>query len=274
MGLPLMFNKSDEQLFCPNCGYSMIKPYPRLCPKCKCALEAVIADQEQKKKEEEREAFWDLEAKASKTALEKSASLAPQEFKKSTDSAAGKVKGVRVKKKESKIVNFDSPMIEVGPGLEYIKLLGVVEENRVTLFCSNPQYEYFLELSCNLSVIATSILSGELDRMALFSEETKREEKCLFLGNDHVIYLIYGVFPDRKGLWVLNRMRNEMIPMLKAAGKKIPDLSKLELHNIRTKFLNAAIGIMNEYVNLKEVFSDKPIESIDQTVRVDYFGLS
>jgi hypothetical protein len=31
---------------------------------------------------------------------------------------------------------------------------------------------------------------------------------------------------------------------------------------------------MNEYVKLTEVFSDKPIPSMDQTVRVDYFGLS
>jgi hypothetical protein len=269
-----MFDQSDKKIFCPNCGYSMIKPFPKICPKCKWVLAAIISDYDQMEKEKQRGQFKEMEESAQKVALKKSAALAPQEFKKSTESAARKIKGVKVKKKESQIVNFDDPMIEIVPGQEYIKLLGVVQEDRIPLFCSNPKYEYFLELSCNLAVIATSILSGELDRMVLYSEELGRDEKCLFLQNDHVIYIIYGVFPDRKGLWVLNRMHNEMVPILKSAGKKMPDLSKLELHTIKTKFLNFALGIMNEYVELTEVFSDKPIPSIDQTVRVDYFGLS
>lgn len=252
----------------------MIKPFPKICPQCFGALDDAIQDFGDWEKEKKRDEFKKMEAQAAAIAAEKT-SFAAKEFQTSSETAADKVKGVRVvKKKEIPKIDFSLPMITIAPGKEYIRLLGAVEEERIALFCSNPALEYFLELSCNLSYIATSILGGELDRMSLYSEEQRVEEKCLFLKSEGVIYIIYGLFPDKKGLWALNRMRNEMINILKGTGKKIKELDKFELKNIDTKYRNSCLGIMNDYIKLQEVFSDKPIPMIEKTLRVDYFGMS
>ncbi len=252
----------------------MMKPYPKLCPQCLGALDDALKDFDDWEKEKQWDEFKKMEAQAAAVAAEKT-TLVAKEFTTSSETVADKVKGVRVvKKKVVPKVDFALPMITITPGTEYVKLLGAVEEERIGLFCSNPKFEYFLELSCNLSYIATSILGGELDRMSLYSEELRVEEKCLFLKHEGVIYIIYGLFPDKKGLWVLNRMRNEMIAILKGTGKKIKELDKLDLNSVSTKHRNSCLGIMNDYIKLQEVFSDKPIEAIERTLRVDYFGLS
>lgn len=252
----------------------MMKPYPKICPQCLGALDDALKDFEDWDKEKVRDEFKKMEAQAAAVAAEKTTFVA-KEFTTSSETAADKIKGVRVvKKKEVPKIDFSLPMITITAGKEYIKLLGAVEEDRIALFCSNPLFEYFLELSCNLSYIATSILGGELDRMSLYSEELHVEEKCLFLKHEGVIYIIYGVFPDKKGMWMLNRMRNEMIAILKGTGKKIKDLDKFDLNTVSTKYHNSCLGIMNDYVKLQEVFSDKPIEVIEKTLRIDYFGLS
>ncbi len=267
-------HKTTEKLTCPRCGYQMMKPYPKICPQCLGALDDALKDFDDWEKEKQRDEFKKMEAQAIASAAEKT-TLVAKEFTTSSETAADKVKGVRVaKKKEVPKIDFSLPLITIIPGTEYVKLLGVVEEDRIALFCSNPKFEYFLELSCNLSYIATSILGGELDRMSLYSEELHVEEKCLFMKHEGVIYIIYGVFPDKKGLWVLNRMRNDMINILKGTGKKIKEFDKLDLNSVSTKMRNSCLGILNDYVNLKEVFSDKPIALIEKTLRVDYFGLS
>ena len=238
------------------------------------SLEDALKDFEEWEKEKAREEFKKMEAQAKAIATEKTSHVA-KEFTPSSETVADKVKGVRVvKKKEVPKIDFSLPMITIIPGKEYVRLLGVVEENRIPLFCSNPSLDYFLELSCNLSYIATSILGGDLDRMTLYSEDLQIEEKCLFLKSEGIIYLIYGNFPDKKGLWVLNRMRNEMVVILKGMGKKVNEFDKIELNNISTKYRNSCLGIMNEYIKLQEIFSDKPIETLEKTLRVDYFGLS
>ena len=267
-------NKPGSKLTCPRCGYSVIKPWPKICPQCLGALDETMRDYGDWEQEKKRDDFRKMEAQAAAVAAEKT-TFAAKEFQTSTETAADKVKGVRVvKKKEGTKVDFSQPMIVITPGTEYIKLLGVVEENRIALFCSNPKYEYFLELSCNLAYIATSILGGELDRMSLYSEELRVEEKCFFLKSDEIIYLIYGRFPDKKGIWTLNRMRNEMAVVLKGLDKKIKDLDKLDLNSIEAKFRNSCLGILDNYIKLQEVFSDKPIPSIEKALRVDYFGMS
>ncbi len=252
----------------------MMRPYPKICPQCLGSLDEVLKDFEDWDKEKARDEFKKMETQAAARAAEKTTFFA-KEFTTSSETAADKIKGVRVvKKKEVPKIDFSLPMITITPGTEYIKLLGVVEEERIALFCSNPKYEFFLELSSNLSYIATSILGGELDRMSLYSEELRVVEKCLFLKHEGVIYIIYGLFPDKKGLWVLNRMRNEMIVLLKGTGKKIKEFDKMDLNTVSTKMRNSCLGILNDYIKLQEVFTDKPIEAIEKTLRIDYFGMS
>ncbi|MFX0148407.1 MAG: hypothetical protein ACFE8E_11770, partial [Candidatus Hodarchaeota archaeon] len=62
-----------------------------------------------------------------------------------------------------------------------------------------------MELTNNLDFIATSILGGELDKMLLITNDNINE-KCQFYVKDNIIYLVYGIFPDKKGKWILEQM--------------------------------------------------------------------
>jgi hypothetical protein len=177
---------------------------------------------------------------------------------------------VKVKGQDDKF-SLDDDKIELKKG-EYIKLLGITTVERVPLYCSNENYVYLLELTNNLDFIATGMLSGELDKMLLISEESGNKEKCQFYVKNGLIYIIYGIFPDKKGKWVLEQMEKHFFDMVK--DKDINNLDKLEKYQIEKKFQGIINFILKEYMNLQAVFSDQDIPYLEDKIQIDYLGLS
>ena len=123
----------------------------------------------------------------------------------------------------------------------------------------------------NLDYIATSILGGELDKMLLITDK-KIDEKCQFYVKNNIIYIVYGIFPDKKGKWILEQMAKYYSELVR--GKDVDNLPKLEKRNIDHKFKGLVKFMLNEYLSLQEVFTDQEIPYVEDWIRVDYLGLS
>ena len=228
-----------------------MKPFPKdqICPRCKKFLANMfeVVDKESRPKTQ------------------------PKEFETKTTSISSRLQGKVKVKHKTQSVSLEGDKIELHKG-EYIKLLGITSINRTPLFYSNLKYVYLLELTNNLDFIATSILGGELDKMLLISEENNEQGKCQFLVKNSLIYIVYGVFPDKKGKWILEQMNKHFSELVK--GRNVDKLSKLEKHQISTKFDGIIRFILKEYLQLQDVFSDQDIPYLEDKLRVDYLGLS
>ncbi len=239
-----------DDVKCQFCKYIIIKPYPKnqLCPKCGKFLAV----------------FLDLTS-------EKSEKPQPTKFKTKTSTVASKLKGkVRIKEKPHDI-SLESNKIKLKKG-EYIKLLGITSTERTPLYCSNKNYIYLLELTNNLDFIATGILGGELDKMLLISGDKNKEEKCQFYEKNNIIYLVYGKFPDKKGKWVLEQMSNNFSEL--THGKVVDKLDKFEKFKLENEFKRRTQFILEQYVGLQDIFTDQEIPYVEDTIRIDYIGLS
>jgi len=208
--------------------------------------------------------------------INESKNLNPQQFKPKTATASSKLKGkVRVKQAATKFSLDDEKIILKGGGgeggREYMQFCGITSKERTPLFASNNRLQYLLELSNNLDFIATSILKGHLDKMLLKSEKNE-DVKCQFFEKNNVIYLIYGVFPDKKGKWFLEQMAKYYSDLVR--GKDINNLTKIEKFDIDNKFKGHLIFILKEYLQLQDVFSDQEIPYLEDWIRIDYIGLS
>ena len=247
-----MFSRKRDQITCENCGYIIVKPYPKdqLCPRCDKFLSNLFQHDngiiiEPKKPE-------------------------PKNFKTKTETAASKLQGVRKKERATKI-SLDVDKIDLKGRNEYVKFCGITSVDRTPLFSSNDRLFYLLELSNNLDFIATSILGGDLDKMLLKSEKNETE-KCQFFEKDNIIYILYGKFPDKKGKWVLEQMAKNFSELVR--GKDVNTLSKLDKFDIEKKFRVHLISIFKEYLQLQDVFSDQEIPYVEDWIRLDYVGLS
>ena len=235
---------------CPFCGYIITKPFPKnkLCPKCNKFL-AILHDLSSEEKEKTQ----------------------PKQFETKTTTLSSKLRG-KVKVKESPMsISYENNVIKLSNG-EYITLLGITSTDRTQLYCSNKDYTYLLELTNNLDFIATGILGGELDKMLLVSEEKKTEEKCQFYVKDEIIYLVYGKFPDKKGKWLLEQIANNYSELVR--GKDVNNLKKFEQYQIELEFEKRTNFILKEYLTLQKVFSDQEIPYVEDSLRIDYIGLS
>jgi len=208
--------------------------------------------------------------------INESKRLPPQQFKPKTATAASKLKGkVRLKQVATKFSLEDEKIILKESGIEgegeYIKFCGITSVERTPLFASNGRLQYLLELSNNLDFIATSILGGELDKMLLKSENNE-DVKCQFFEKNNIIYLIYGVFPDKKGKWFLEQMAKFYSELVR--GKDANNLTRIEKFEIDNKFKGHLIFILKEYLQLQDVFSDQEIPYLEDWIRIDYIGLS
>ena len=208
--------------------------------------------------------------------INESKKLSPQQFKPKTKTASSKLKGkVRVKQVATKFSLDDEKIILKGVGKggegEYIQFCGITSVERTPLFASNGRLHYLLELSNNLDFIATSILGGDLDKMLLKSENNE-DVKCQFFEKNNIIYLIYGVFPDKKGKWFLEQMAKYYSELVR--GKDVNNLTKIEKFDIDNKFKGYLNYILNEYKQLQDVFSDQEIPYLEDWIRIDYIGLS
>ena len=177
---------------------------------------------------------------------------------------------MRVKEKPLDI-SLDSDKIKLKKG-EYVKLMGITSCERTQLYCSNNNYSYLLELTNNLDFISTSILGGDLDKMLLISELKEKEEKCQFYEKNNIIYLVYGRFPDKKGKWILEQMSNNFSELVR--DKDVEKLDKLDKRNIELEFRRRTKFILQQYVRLQDIFTDQEIPYVEDSIRIDYLGLS
>ena len=150
--------------------------------------------------------------------------------------------------------------------------MGITTKDRKELYYSNEKFRYFLELGSNLDFIATSILSGELDRMELSPLDGGKEEICYFLSDKDFLYIIYGNIPDKKAAWLLNQMKIFISEILRK--KDVNKLTKIDLYNVKQNFPSRVKFILNQYIKLQDVFTSRKLRSLDNFLRVDYFGLS
>ena len=229
-----------------------------------------ITDEKQKSKKKKKK-----KKKGDKGELESLQKPQPKEFETKETKLPSKLEGkVKVKKKNQdlslEVETIEVEKIELKKG-EYIKLIGITSVDRTDLFCNNKSLEYLLELTNNLNFIATSILGGELDKMLLISEDNA-EEKCQWYIKNNLIYMLYGIFPDKKGKWLLEQMSNHFSELLQ--HKDIDKLEKLEKYQIETKFKGRLKFLIEEYLKMQDVFSDDDISYIEDRIRIDYTGLS
>ncbi len=208
--------------------------------------------------------------------ISESKKISPQLFKAKTATASSKLKGkVRVKQAAIKFSLDDEKIILKksgnGSGGEYMQFCGITSVERTPLFASNDRLHYLLELSNNLDFIATSILGGDLDKMLLKSANNE-DVKCQFFEKNNIIYLIYGVFPDKKGKWFLEQMAKYYSDLVR--GKDVNNLTKITKFEIDNKFKGHLIFILKEYLQLQDVFSDQEIPYLEDWIRIDYLGLS
>ncbi|MFX1411663.1 MAG: hypothetical protein ACFFA6_15025 [Promethearchaeota archaeon] len=248
---PLFHSKKKDEIVCQYCKYKLVKPYPedQLCPKCRKFLPDLYEFVKEYKEE-------------------------PKPFETKTVTASIRLQGkVRVKPKNEVRVDLESDLIELTKG-EYVKLLGITSIDRTQLYCSNKRYEYLLELTNNLDSIATSILekNSNLDKMVLISEEKNEKEKCQFYERDKIIYLVYGKFPDKKGKWILEKMATNFNELV--GERNVDELNNFEKYELKKDFQPRTKSILNEYVNLQEVFGDEDLGYVEDTIRIDYLGLS
>ncbi len=229
-----------------------MKPFPKdqLCPRCRRFLANIfeyktLADEEFIKP-------------------------TPQEFVSKKETVVKKLPGVK-KKRKDKAISLNQDVINLNGDNEYLKFCGITTTDRTQLFASNIKWLYLLELTNNLDFIATSILGGDLDKMLLKSENDE-EEKCQFFEKNKIIYIIYGKFPDKKGKWVLEQMAKFFSDIIQ--HKDISSLSKLDKYLIENKFKSKLLFILNEYLQLQDVFSDQEIPYVEDWLRLDYVGLS
>ncbi|MHA1508913.1 MAG: hypothetical protein ACTSO6_09455 [Promethearchaeota archaeon] len=230
----------------------MVKPFPKdqLCPKCRAFLVGVYK-------------YEDLSDDGYKKPI-------PKKIVTKKNTAANKFAGVRKKVKDKRI-SLNQDIIKLNGDLEYLKFCGITTTDRTQLFASNKKWLYLLELTNNLDFIATSILGGDLDKMLLKSENDE-EEKCQFFEKNEIIYVIYGKFPDKKGKWVLEQMAKHFSYSIQ--NKDINNLNNLDKSNMERKFKSNLLAILNEYLQLQEVFSDQDLSYVEDWLRLDYVGLS
>ncbi|MFW9866118.1 MAG: hypothetical protein ACFFEN_08485 [Candidatus Thorarchaeota archaeon] len=236
---------------CEGCGYKIVRPFPKdqLCPRCG-KFSPVLFDLTKDKDEKPQ----------------------PKQFETKSKTVASKLgEKVKIKPKEFPDISLDSKEFNLGKG-EYAKLLGVTSVERTQLYCSNEDLRYLLELANNLDFIATGILGGELHKMLLISVEDNTEYKCQFYVKDEIIYIAYGYFPDKKGKWLLEQMSNNFAELVE--GQDIDNLDKLEMHRIENEFMRRINYIITKYRELQKIFTDEEIPYVEDSLRIDYLGLS
>ncbi|MFX0056828.1 MAG: hypothetical protein ACFE85_02675 [Candidatus Hodarchaeota archaeon] len=246
-----MFPTNKDKVKCEHCGYTIVKPYPKnqLCPKCNKFLANLFE-------------YKDDNINSTK--------IKPKNFETKTTTVSSRLKGVSVKSKQPQF-SLEDEIIFLKDEEEYVKFCGVTSVDRKQLFHSNQKYKYLLELTNNLDFIATGILGGELDKMLLISKDYK-EEKGQFYVKNGIIYIVYGVFPDKKGKWILEQMAKFYSDLVK--GKDVNNLNKLEESEIKRDYRGILKSILKEYLALQDVFTDQDLPYLEDWIRIDYLGLS
>ncbi|MFX0098195.1 MAG: hypothetical protein ACFFCS_01350 [Candidatus Hodarchaeota archaeon] len=252
------FGKKEDGQQCDQCGYVIYPPVPQKCPKCNNVLDKTGYQQVLVEKEAvARDSLLLDLGEESKPALEKP--------------------------KEEKVEEKVTVLSEDG---DYLKMMGVTNFNtREILFCSNPRYEYLMELGANALEISRSILGGTLEKI-LFEPSTKHVssrtgekevlpfefEDAAFLTTGPLLFCIYGVFFKRPEI-LLKGLKNIIIDIFKGEVKE--SLSKMEKHELNRRKDSITAYILKEYKKLREsVLQKSLIPTLEDIVKVHYVGMS
>ena len=236
-------DKVYSRVKCENCGYIFVAPYPEdsICRKCK-KFSANL--------------FEFINGKGNY--LKK---IEPKEFE---ITPSKDIIGTK-KKKNSKIP-------------KKIIFYGIVSKERIQIYYSDKNYEYILELISNLDFIATSTLSGTLDKMLIIfeSEEDLEKENLIarFFEKNGIIHILIGNLSDKDSDWVFNQVSmflNDLLQKNNINPKK--ELSIGEKSEISIK-MNKFLNYIEKEIELKVKFQNPNFNYIDNWLRVDYFGLS
>jgi len=154
---------------------------------------------------------------------------------------------------------------------------GIVSKERVPIFYNDKKCKYILELTNDLDIISTSILSGTLDKMLIFlGNEKEVEEKQLithFFEKNGVIHILIGNFSDKDSNWIFNQVSMFFNDMVQKDKINIKKLTKFEKREISFK-MNIFIDNLEEEIDLKVKFEKPNFNYIDNWLRLYYVGLS
>lgn len=174
--------------------------------------------------------------------------------------------------KKQKSLDLKTNIIPLEVQGEYFRYFGIITQERDILFTSNEFFDYLLDLASNLEYISTSILTGQLDRMILKSINDDKEEVCYFYTQNSLIYVLYGNIPEKKANWLMRQMDVTYNELVK--NKNPTEFSKMERYNLSKTFQIRLKYYLKEYMKLQSVFSSNKLKSVDNFLKVDYFGLS
>lgn len=183
--------------------------------------------------------------------------------------SSSKIFGKR-KKKKATAKSLDADRIDLKGGNEYVKFCGIITVDRSLLFESNKKLFYLLELTANLDYIATFLLGGDLEKIIVETENSETE-KCLFLKENDLIYVVYGNFPDKKGKWILEQMAKYFSDLVQ--GKAVNKLKKFDKYDIEKKFKGYLTSIFKENVNFQGI-ADQEIADVEDWIRINYVRLT
>ena len=235
------FRHSPKKIECEHCNYKIVEPFPpnSYCPSCgkfSANIFNVLNDSDTNQQE-----------------------IKPKRREVRTPSS--EVDGVDVRS------DVEGELTD-----EFIQFAGITSQDdpQNQIFWSNPEFKFLLDLTFNLNFIATSILGGTLDMMLLISDNNE-ESKCLFLSKNNFIYVINGMFTNKKGKYILNGFRYIYEDFLR--NRDINSLSADEISLITLK-LKAHLNTVKEVLRTERIFTNKEISYIDTWLQVDYMGLS
>lgn len=290
----MIFNTNQKSIKCKSCGYIAYSPFPEKCPKCQKTMNLILKNEKidsiksNTKKQKKRKAqnnenhvlqfAKNIRIKSNPNIIvsdiSKDKSSNPEKIEMNIEKPSIKQKKPLKVKVKPKLITFDldNNKIDLQVQGEYFRFFGIITEDRIKIYSSNKNYDYLLELGANLEFIATSILSGELDKMHLYSFETDIEEYCYFSSFQGNICILYGNIPDKKALWLMRQIR---VIYLELLGSKNPSsLTKIDLYNLQNSLNQRLKYFLQEYLKLQSVFTSNEITSVDDFLRIDFFGLS
>ncbi|MHA1796708.1 MAG: hypothetical protein ACTSUK_11405 [Promethearchaeota archaeon] len=205
------------------------------------------------------------------TSVKKLTPAIVKNFQVKTSQIDSSIARVKISTKVTRL-QVEQEKIQLGNADEYIKYIGIISKNREEIFSLNDTFTYLLDLAINLEYIATSILSGNLDRMLLKSPTSDEQEICYFAEENELILIIYGKIPEKKAQWLLQQINISVKDYFK--NKPLDEFNKIAKYEISQKFQKKIKYLLETMIELNDVFTPKPLKMLSQEMRVDYFGLS
>lgn len=152
-----------------------------------------------------------------------------------------------------------------------IEFIGITKIDRTPLYYNNKGHEYLLELTNNLDFIVTSILGGTLDKMSLIYDDNLMK-KCQFYNKDEIIYILYGLFSDKRGNWILEMIEKFYSNLIK--HDDLFELSNIKIRELKKKFELIEDFIIHDSSKIEKYNCKDNLPYENNNLRIDYIGFS